>query len=202
MKRAFASGAAALLLGVSAGALAADTSWDQASISWIVAGDLEDNDLEGYRFDFTKSLGDTFFVRAAADLREWDNMSGDVSASRFGVGVRYPISTGTAPVELWGSLNYERLAAGVTAYGPGIDIGVRSQVTPELDLNLAFKVLGDIEDDDGDEFDYTGYEVSAAYRLQRDVSLLISYGSYELEDGGGDTEKLSGILSVGVRFHY
>ena len=136
MKRAFASGAAVLLLGISAGAPAANTSWDQASISWILAGDYKisgfESDLRGYRFDFTNSLNDTFLVRAAADMRNVDD-SGDLdySASRFGVGARYPISPGGVPVELWGSLNYERLAfQGVTGYGPGIDIGVRSQVTP------------------------------------------------------------------------
>jgi len=207
MKRTLAGGAAALLMGMSAVAPAAGPSWDHATISWILAGEVErpgsEDDLEGYRFDFTKSLGRQFFVRAAADTREADSAPNvDFSAHRIGIGARFPISGGRSPIELWGALNYERVVVeGSVGYGPGIDIGLRSQLTPQFDLDLAVKIFGDIDFDDFDA-DYTGYELTGAYKLRPDLSLLVSYGSYEVDLDGGPSIDLDGMISVGLRLHF
>ena len=126
----------------------------------------------------------------------------DFSAHRIGIGARFPISGGRSPIELWGALNYERVVVeGSVGYGPGIDIGLRSQLTPQFDLDLAVKIFGDIDFDDFDA-DYTGYELTGAYKLRPDLSLLVSYGSYEVDLDGGPSIDLDGMISVGLRLHF
>ena len=203
------SGFVAVLLGVSGSVLAAGPSpWDSISVSLVLSGDLEagaSQDLSGYRFDFTQSLGDMAFVQGAANVYAADGPSADrdFSAHQIGVGARYPISAGAILIDLWGTINYERVSlAGTAGKGPGIDVGVRAQPARQFDLNLALKIYGDM-DFKSFEADFTGYEISAAYRINSELSLLLSYNDYELDpDGAGGNFEWSGIISLGVRFHF
>ncbi|MFL6712114.1 MAG: hypothetical protein ACJ8LN_04170 [Sulfurifustis sp.] len=210
MKRAFVVGISTLILGVSSTGMAASTSaWDYASLALIVNGEVKEGptseDLKGYQLDVVKSLGTMAFVRAATNAQHFDQsgLKSDLATQQVGVGARFPVATGAMPIELWGSLNYERVSvAGPVGTGPGIDVGIRSQVTPQLDLNLAFKVYGDLSFGSGNDADYTGYSLSAAYRFLPNLSGVLTFSDYKLEISGGGQIDYDSIIGLGVRLHY
>ncbi len=208
MQRTFLAGSlSALLFGMSFPATALDApSWDYASLAWVVSGDYEEDpasiDLNGYRLNIVKSLGNMAFVRAMTNA--YDISSGgvdiDLSTQQVGVGARYPVG-GAVPLDIWGSVNYERIGfTGIVGTGFGIDLGVRSQVTSKLDLGLTLKVFGDIDFGVFDA-DYTGYELNATYAVQPDLAALLSLSNYELDEGSGKGE-FKNVIALGIRFNY
>lgn len=205
MKRTFTIGSvAATLLAVSTPSVAA-SPWDYVSFSLVLSGDIESpglsEDLEGYRIDVAKSLGRVAFFRTAFNGYHYE-VAGtqlDASAQQFGVGARLPLSTGATPLELWGSVNYERVSLGAVGTGLGIDAGVRASLSRELDLNFTAKLHGDLDFGNADA-DYTGYELSLGYKVQPGISLLFSFGNYELEFSGGSQTDWDGVISVGAKF--
>lgn len=210
MKRTvLACGCAVLLLLVPLQSLAADRpSWDYLSLELVLTGDIEfqvlSEDIKGYRFEAVKSLGDLAFFRGVANVYHIDDagMDLDMSAYQLGVGARYHVPAGPIPVDLWASLNYERVSiGGLVVTGPGLDLGARAQLTPELDLGLVAKVYGDLEVDDIDA-DYTGYELSAAYAVHPLASLVLSWSNYKLDPDFAGEFKYKNIVSLGVRLDF
>lgn len=198
-----------LLMGVSAQSGAATpTSWDYMSLEFVAAGDYEEGgfseDLEGYRFEAAKGLGDFMIIRAASNayLVEDVGVSYDLSTQQLGAGAHFPIATGPVTLDLWGTLNYERFSyVGLVGTGPGVDLGLRAQLTREFELGVTAKVLGDIDFGDGVDGDFTGYTLSAAYQIIPKLAIQGSFSNHKLEVMGEDLEH-NGVVGVGVRLYY
>ncbi|HEY0633748.1 MAG TPA: hypothetical protein VGE00_00080 [Gammaproteobacteria bacterium] len=203
----------ALLLGAPTLALAAGPeAWDYLSLELVVTGDAEesgfaDEDLEGYRLEAAKGLGEFAIVRAASNnylVEEVLNI--DVSTQQLGGGAHFPITTGNVTLDLWGTLNYERFSyAGMVGTGPGIDVGLRAHLSRELELAATIKLASDLDFEAGNDADYTGYTLSAAYRLLPALAIQGSFSNYELDaDFFGESFKHehSNVLGAGVRFYY
>jgi hypothetical protein len=210
MKRTIvASAVSALLLGMSAQAVMADSpNWDYVSLEVVASGDFKEGsakeDVDGYRLSVAKSFGDFMFARAGANAyhAELFGEKIDFGAQQLGVGARYPLPLGAIGLDLWGSLNWERVTyAGFVGTGPGIDLGARAQITPEFDLGLTWKVYGDV-DFDVEDADYTGYELNAAYTVIPGVAIVGSFSNYELDFGSGFKFEYENVLGLGVRVNY
>jgi hypothetical protein len=210
MKRTImASGVTALVLGLSAQAIAADApSWDYVSAELVASGDFkvdsEKEDINGYRLAVAKGFGDFAFVRAGANAyhADFSGLKFDFGTQYLGVGARYMLPVGNMGIDLWGSLNYERVTIeGIVGTGPGIDLGARAQITPEFDLGLTWKIYGDV-DFDVEDADYTGYELNAAYTVVPGVAITGSFSNYELDFGGGFKLEYENVIGLGVRLNY
>ena len=209
VKARLAGGCAALLLFAPLQGLAAERpSWDYLSLGLVLTGDIEQGafskDLKGYRLEAVKSPGGVPFFRAVANAYHVDDsgLDIDLSTHQFGVGARYHVPAGPVPVDLWASLNYERVdIAGMLATGPGLDLGARARLTPELDMGLIVKVYGDLEVHNID-FDYTGYELNAAYAVLPRASVLLSWSNSKLEPDVGGEFEYKNIVSLGVRMDF
>lgn len=205
----FTGGLTALVMGISVPAFAADTpSWNYLSLELVASGDIEapglSEDINGYRLDATKGMGDYLFVRAATNTYHYEQVTSfDFSTQQLGVGGHFPISAGFMTIDLWGAVNYERVSIeGVVGTGPGVEVGARAMLTPAFELSLSGKVLGDIDFDVIDA-DYTGYTLAAALNVTPSVAIQGSYNNYELEpEGGGTTLDYSDIIGIGVRMTY
>jgi hypothetical protein len=207
MKRILLTGATALILAAPMQTLAADgPSWDYLSLAWVATGKLKESgfseNIKGYRLDAVKSLGEVAFIRASVNAYDIDEgMDLDVSPMQIGVGARYRVPAGPMPVDVWGSLNYERLNLGPEVMtGPGVDLGVRAQVMPALDIGLTAKVYSDL-DTQGADIKYTGYELSGAYAVHPQASILLTWSDHELKIES-DKLKFENVVSLGVRFNY
>lgn len=210
MKRTIvASGVTALVLGLSAQGVAADApSWDYVSAELVVSGDSkvdsDKEDIKGYRLAVAKGFGDFVFVRAGANAyhEEFSGLNLDIGTQFLGVGARYTLPVGNMGIDLWGSVNYERVTIdGIVGTGPGIDLGARAQITPEFDLGLTWKAYGDV-DFELEDADYTGYELSAAYTVIPGVAITGSFSNYELDFGGGFKWEYENVFGLGVRLNY
>ncbi|MCC5810448.1 MAG: hypothetical protein JJU06_08740 [Ectothiorhodospiraceae bacterium] len=197
----------ALLLCFASPLLAADKiSWNNLSLAWIATGDLEigssSRDLKGYRLAGTASLTDFIFVGAIVNsYHVADGSDFDMSTQQIGVGARYSLPNLPLPLDVWTSLNYERLSeGGELATGPGVDLGVRALVYPALELALAVKPWSDLNFDSYD-VEYTGYELSAAYSVIPSAALTLALGNHTSDEG---TYKIRyrNVVALGVRYQY
>jgi hypothetical protein len=196
-------------LSVSPSIMAANgPSWNYVSLGLVASGDLEiesfvDEGISGHRLEVAKSLGDMWLFRAVVNANQIDAGFGDVDmdagTQQWGFGARFPVATRT---DLWGSVNWERYTLeGIVGTGPGIDLGVRSQITEAVDLGLTLKVLGDISFDGDLEGDYTGYELMAAYAVTPATAVNFSFSSFTL-DLEGDEIEFKNVVNLGLRFRF
>lgn len=54
----------------------------------------------------------------------------------------------------------------------------------------------------GNDADYTGYSLSAAYRFLPNLSGVLTFSDYKLEISGGGQIDYDSIIGLGVRLHY
>lgn len=201
-----------LLLTMSGPAASAEApSWDYLSLEWVVAGDAEtdgfEEDIDGFRWQAAKELGDFAMLRAGSGAYHIEESGSDIkqdlATEQFGLGAHYPVTQGPIAVDVWGSVNYERLSlVGLTGTGPGVDLGVRAMFSPAFEMGVTGKVHGDL--DFGtvlDDADYTGYTVYGDFYVMPNMAIQASFNEYEL-DFGTDTLDYSGIVGLGVRFNY
>ena len=201
-----------LLLAMSSPGFAAEApSWDYLSLEWVVSGDAEINgfeeDINGFRWDAAKGLGDFAILRAGSNAYYFEEPDSDVkldiATEQFGAGAHYTISQGAIPIDLWGSANYERVSLiGVVGTGPGVDIGVRTMFSPAIEMGVTGKVFGDIDFGDVDA-DYTGYTVYGDFFVTRNMAIQASFSNYELDvDDTDETFDYSSVVGLGVRINY
>lgn len=204
----------ALLLGISVPGFSAP-SWDYLSLEILLDGNIDSGtsvDLEGYRVDAAKSLGDFVFARASSNSYDVDgndvdptltDAALDFSTQQLSLGVHNPIPLGMMTMDIWASGNYERISlGGIIGTGPGIDVGVRALFTPVFEIGVSGKVLGDIDFDDLGDADYTGYSVTAGFALMPGFIVQGSYNMYELDFDQGSTIDYDEIIGLGVRLAF
>lgn len=206
MNRIVAGGAVALMFGFSTAVLAQGPTWNYMSASWVVSGELEagstSEDLEGFQLTATKSLGDMFFVRVAAN-----NLGADIgfavvdfSNQQLGGGARFGVASG---VDLWAAVNYDRFALdGLVGRGFGLEAGVRWQVMKELELGLTYRNSPNVDFDLGDG-KFSGYELSAVYNVTPMIGALLTISSNTFEiDGSSSSIDTKNVVGLGVRLAY
>lgn len=165
-------------------------NWNYVALSYQSAGiegeDLEGEDLEGFGFSGSTLMGEDVFVIGA-----YSSVSTEIEIYRedvdlnlksmvVGVGYRYGatedldvfgvISYQSAEVEA----SYEDSSGSVESNGNGLEIGIKSLLTPQLELTASVAYVATINDESE-----TALSVSATYHLDEHFGIAAGYGQTE-----------------------
>lgn len=192
----FCGTVAAFALASQAQAQNTQISYDYLQAS-ATQGEILDTDFTGYSAAASFSLSDSVFMSAAYTAGETDDKFGfgfrasTIEANGFDVGLGYhmPISSTTDLVTRLSYAKAEVEYAGFSedANGYGIDLGIRSLVLSNLELE-ALAVYSDGSDMDGE----VGLNINAKFFFTPAFALIVGYSD------GDDT---SGV-SAGLRFNF
>lgn len=187
---------AAFALASQAQAQNTQVSYDYLEIS-ATQGEILDTDFTGYSATASFSLSDSVFMSASYSDGETDDKIGfGFGASKveargfdFGFGYHMPISSSTDFVTRLSYVRAEAEYAGFSddANGYGVDLGVRSFVLPNLELE-ALAVYSDGSDMDGE----VGLNINAKFFITPAFALIVGYSD------GDDTNG----VSAGLRFNF
>lgn len=199
MRHALISTAAAVVTAAGAATPALASSYDYLETRYTFHGDADGGDVTGFGVEASRSFDELLFARLSADMYDLD-ASGDadvpVDLFSIGPGIRYPLTGGRRTVDLWGQLNYQRVAAGgSSSTALGVDAGLQMQLTDEIDGRLT----GTWVDDNDVDMDLI--EVKVNYALNRDFDLTGSIINGEV-GVDGSTADLENLLRIGVRFRF
>jgi hypothetical protein len=184
----------ALLLSVAATPVLAGPHWDQVAISYLSA-DFDGEDVSGFGLVGTKLINPNIFVGGIYSGLSEDIGNGvdlSLNSLSLGVGMRKAVS---ATTDIFGAISYENAEVEFSgssgsisddANGYGIRAGVRSMVTPMLELSADLGFV-DIEDETD-----TSFAVGADYRV---TNQFAAGGSF-VTTGEVDT------FSLGVVFKF
>jgi len=199
--------AAAMLYASCSVAMAESPSWNYVSAAWVLGGDFKEDaikeGLDGYQVSAVKSLGNMFFMNIGATNTHFDfgGIHNPFAKQQIGAGARFTVAKG---IDLWGSLNYDRVEyyEGAIGNGFGIDIGVRALVTNALELGFTYKHSPSI-DFDAVDAELTGYELSGVYNVSPKTGILLTYASHELKfDNFPQKDEWDGVIGLGVRLAF
>jgi hypothetical protein len=172
--------ASALLLSISSAQAAESVRWDSASISYQSV-DVTGTKLTGFGVSGTKLLGEDFFITGSyssvSDELDTYGSKVDLDYSRLsaGVGYRHAIYNNT---DVFGIVSYQDWeldtssryeSQGASDNGYGLQVGIRSLVTENIELSGAVAYL-----DIGEEAE-TGINVSAMYHFTSQFSVGAGY---------------------------
>lgn len=219
--------ALALPLAAHAGAPTGDRgiSYNYLEGAWVFGDELDvegapGEDVNGSRFGASAALTPNVFVYGQSTFLNIEDFLGgsdddvDLDTQSLGVGYTLPLMPGPAPLDVWGSLSYERLnGAGDTADGYGATLGTRWMPMQGLELN-AFGGLRDYGDAEGfgdifptgGDLDGWAYGIGAVYNVTQQLALTADWQRHNLEadpSGGGSKFDVDlDTFSVGARWYY
>ncbi len=197
MRHLLLSTAAASAVAVAAPAHAID--YDYFEARYTVTGDVVDvGDVTGPGFEASRGFDpDWFFVRASGDFYAVEEGGNDATLDLFsiGPGARFPLTTGRNAVDLYGALNYQRVATGFVESGIGVDVGVAMDVTDQIEGRLQATRM------DNDDVDLNLYEARVAYDIDSDWSVTGAFVTGDAEVSGSDTDP-DNLVRLGARFRF
>ncbi len=166
--------------------------WDYASIG-IERADIEGDNLTGFVIEGSKALTDNFFIMGEYSSVSDDIMGVDVDLNwtRLGGGVYSSVSSNT---DAYLQLSYENLevvgsdgdfSVSSDQDGFGASVGIRSQISPNLEL---YGSVGYFEFDDEDD---TGVELGFQYATSDTLSIGAEYMTMEDYDSVNLTLRLA-----------
>ena len=176
--------ASALLLSV--GSVQADQSpkWDSVGISYQTV-DIDGDELSGFGVSGSKLLGEDFFAVAsysyAGDEIEIYNSDLDLDLYSLSAGFGYRYSL-TQNADIFGIVSYESMEAEVsyedeseseTENGYGLQIGVRTLITEQIELGASIHYI-DIADTTE-----TAFSASALFNFTDQFSAGVGYNTVD-----------------------
>ena len=166
---------------------------------YTVSGDVADiGDVTGFGIEASLLFNDWVYGRASGDFYGID--TGDESDQTLdlysiGPGIRVPVTAGQYPIDLYGQLNYQRVATGSVETGISAVVGGAMDITDDLEGRVELTTM----DDDDVELDL--YEARVAYDVNEEWAVIGSFltGDAEVSDSDADPE---GLVRLGVRFNF
>jgi hypothetical protein len=175
-------------------------SYSYAELNYIVDEELDlggaDDDGDGWNFNASFAIDDTFFVNGGYSDVSLDDSNVDVSNVNVGFGGRNTISTN---LDAYGVLSYEDFEVDVPGLGDvdedgfGIAGGLRGLLSEGFELNGQIKYI-DIGDADG-----FGVKVGGLYTFAPNWAANADYSTSELEDDAGSDLDIDEIR-IGLRY--
>ncbi|MEX1081942.1 MAG: outer membrane beta-barrel protein [Halofilum sp. (in: g-proteobacteria)] len=197
MRHLLLSTAAASAVAIAAPAHAID--YDYFEARYTVSGDAVDvGDVTGPGFEASRSFDNEWlFARASGDFYAVDQGSEDGTLDLFsiGPGARLPLTAGRNAVDLYGALNYQRVATGNVESGIGVDVGVAMDITDRIEGRLQATRM------DNDDVDLDLYEARVAYDVDSDWSVTGSLLTGDAEVSGSDRDP-DNLVRLGARFRF
>ena len=182
-----------LVLLSSAGAIHAESgpNWNFIDVSYLSA-DVDDEEFSGLDIAGSKLVGEDFFVTGAYSSigAEIDGIDLDVNSTSFGLGYRHGAS---ATTDIFGAVSYQRAeleasyqgqSFDVDENGYGLELGLRSLITSELEVAASIAQVT-IEDESD-----TVLSISALYHINEQFGIGAGYA----QNDDVDTLSLSALL--------
>ena len=175
---------AAVLLTVASTQVMAGPNWDEVSVSYISTEFDDGEDIDGFGISGTKLINSNFFVAGSYSSQEVESFNDfgfradvDFNSLSLGIGARKAVANNT---DVYGVLSYESREAALSSGfssatiddidGYGVTAGVRTMMTPKVELNAAVNYL-DLDDVDSD----TSFEVGGAFHFNSQFAVEANY---------------------------
>jgi hypothetical protein len=179
---------AAVLLSVASTQVMAGPNWNQASASYLSADIGDNDDIDGLGLSGTKLLNSNFFLAgsySSLTLETFNAFGYEVDADlnflSLGVGARKAVAGNT---DIYGIVSYEKIDLSVSTgfggfysaavddeSGYGLRIGVRSMMTPKVEVNGEISYIDVLDDAE------TGFGFGAAYYFTNQFSAGAGYNT-------------------------
>lgn len=193
----------------------ADISYDYVQASWIADGELDGGgmgsaDYDGFAIEGSALLNPNVFVTGEATFTDADGGGGGdaaIDTLAFGPGLRLPLATGQAALDLYGTVTYEEMdLAGLTSDGFGVDAGLRWQPMPGLEINPNIGYV-DYGEFDGANLELDGerYGVRGIFNLTDNAALVVDYRTFKGEfsgSGGSGDADFEDEIHLGARWNF
>ena len=182
--------AAAVSTGFSSTLSASDVDYTYGELRYIFDGEIDDFDLDGFRFGGSFRLTQDIYLFGSYDDAEADDVNVDITVLKFGAGYIYPINpTWDANFALAiARAEFDGTGTGDDESGVEITGGVRGKFKPEIEVRaeLNYTTVEMVDDS------YAYLSLGGDYYFTPNVS-----AGLEL-DLGGDYE----TLTLGARYHF
>jgi opacity protein-like surface antigen len=190
------------LLSLPLAANAAGISYNYVELNYIVDQKLDfgggvDDDGDGWNFNGSFALNDTFFVNGGYSDVTLDDTDVDLSNLNLGIGARSALSD---KVDMFGVLSYEDYEVDIPGFGSfdedgfGVAGGLRGLISDGLELNGQVKYT-DVGDADG-----WGFKIGGVFAFAPNWAINASYSASELEESGTDLD--IDELRLGLRYTF
>lgn len=176
--------ASVLLLSMGTAQAADSLRWDSASLSYQSV-DLDGDKLTGFGISGTKLVSDNVFLAGqyasvSDDITVFNSkVNLDFNTLSVGLGYRHAISNTT---DLFGIVSYQDIEAEASFQGNsasesedgyGLEAGVRSLITSQLELSASLSYVDIAEESE------TGYNVSARYHFTEQFAAGVGYSKFD-----------------------
>lgn len=193
----FTATVAAAAVGSTTPAFAID--YDYVEARYTISGDIADiGDVTGFGIEASRSFSEWIFARASGDFYNidvGDDTDDALDLFSIGPGLRVPVTAGQNPIELYGTLNYQRVAGGNVETGIGAEVGAAMDITDEIEGRVQLTTMDD------DDVSLDVYEARVAYDIDRDWAVTGSFVTGDADIGGNDND-LDGLVRLGMRFNF
>ncbi len=207
MKIATSAAAAGLLMFMAVPALATP-SWDYVALQLIAHGEFrvpgDEVDLKGYRWQASKALGANYFVAIGHDAQHFRDSGEkvDLSMQRASLGYHRPLTLGPVTVDIWSSLNLERVTFfGQVGRGYSVDLGAKIRPFSGFETGVAVTPYGDIDFNIG-ALDLTAAEAYLSWDALRNLAVIASYRTAKLKLDSSTSFRYRDLASLGVKFTF
>ncbi|WP_067014064.1 porin family protein [Marinomonas spartinae] len=185
----------ALLASISSAYAADAPQWNQLSIGYV-NGTLEqsgssDIDLNGAAISGSILLNDSVFLAGRFESTSGDinisnrNVDVDVRRGEFGLGYRYGVTSTTDVYAKLSGIYYEveaslgNISAKEDTNGGQLEAGIRSMITPNVELGASAAYIKYSDVDDGEDDNDKNLNIFAAYHFNDKWSAGLGYSKMD-----------------------